>query len=285
MTPDERQQRIDDYLLGTASSVERAELDANRQTDPELDRELRESQRALDAIELDGDRELKARLRQLDTQFSSTGAGAGTGGSDELGGGATIRALNSQSGDAKVVALPKRGTPSKSTTRRWLAIAAALLLLLSAGYFLLRPGGGEDSGNLLALAQRAEPYPNIAYVVTRSGTETATDPEAAAFEAYEAADYRTAAERFATLEPSPVNQFYLAQSLLAEARYPEAASVLGGLATLPDFNLAPEVNYCLGIAYLGANRLEEARPTLRAVVDTPNHPNGPDAQQLLRQLP
>ena len=281
MTPEElRQQRIDDYLLGSASPAERAALDAERATNAELDRELRDSQLALDAIELGGNRELKARLQRLEAQLS--GADAGAEGRKEKQGQAAIRTLNDKQGGAKIVALSPREKKVRPA-RRWLALAAALLLLLCAGYFLLQPTDGLSKREMLAYAEGTQPFPNIAYNVTRPGGATES-AEGEAYTAYEAGDYSRAAEAFAALEPTPVTRFYLAQSLFAGGRYDESAAILEELARLSDFNLIAEVRYYLSRAYLGAGRVEEAKAALRAVIDTPNYPNSAEAQEILRQL-
>ncbi len=254
MSKEETQGRIDDYLLGRSSREERRELEAEITRNADLSQELAATERAMAAIELAEDQALKVRLQRLEASLQGAEGSEG----------------------AKVTPLgPRR------RLFRLLAFAASFLLVLTVAWFaLLRPDASQDPAQLAMAEFKA--YPNIAYVIERGGTEEA--PEAAAYIAYEAGDYPTAAQRFAQLPSSAVQQFYLGQSLLGSADFVGAARALGPLTVDPDFNLAAEAAYYLALAQLGSGDPAAAIVTLEYIVGTPNHPNLADAQKLLEQL-
>ncbi|MBC6995670.1 hypothetical protein QWY85_06300 [Neolewinella lacunae] len=255
MSKEETQGRIDDYLLGRASREERRELEAEITRNADLSQELAATERAIAAIELAEDRALKARLQRLEASLQ----GAGT----------------AETGARVAPLVPRR------RVLRLLAFAASFLLVLTLAWFtLLRPDANQDPAQLAMAEFKA--YPNIAYVIERGGTEE--PPEAAAYLAYEAGDYATAAQRFAQLPGSAVQQFYLGQSLLGSEDFVGAARALGPLTVDPDFNLAAEAAYYLALAQLGSGDPAAAIVTLEYIVGTPEHPYLAEAQKLLEQL-
>ena len=248
---EKQQEKIDDYLLGRAA--DRAAFERELAADPDLAAGLADTREAIDAIELTGDAALKARLRQLEGELRGEGA--------------TVRPIGS-------------APPRRRPLVRYLALAAAVLLLLTAGWFLLRPGS-TDAGDLYALADY-EPYPNIAYSITK-GTDEVAAGEAArreAFLAYEAGDMTTAADRFAALPPDPVNRFYLGQAQLATERFAAAAATLAPLGQMADFNLAAESRYYRAVALLGSGDRTAATALLQPLAAGP----ASDAQRMAAAL-
>lgn len=242
MLSEQDQERIDNYLLGTATPAEAAALEAEAAANPELARELAATRAALDAIELGEDAALKERLRGLEA-------------------GATVRRLHPR--------------------RRYWAAAAAVLLLLAAGWFVFRPAPEPGAGELFALAE-FEPYPNIAYRITKGAADSTA--RAAAFAAYERADWAAAAAAFATLEDEPVNRFYLGQSQLAAGNYAAAAATLEPLPARTDFNLADEAAYYRAVALLGTGDQPGATALLEPLAGGPASAVAAEARELLEKL-
>jgi hypothetical protein len=255
MTSEEKQDRIDKYLLGEADDNSRRELEEESTRDEELLKGLEDTKVAMAAIELAEDRALKARLQDLESSLAKEN-------SDQK---------------AKVVGLQ----PRRTSTLRYLAYAASLLLVLAVGWWALSPGS-SPSPQQLAMAN-FEAYPNIAYQLERSGTEEAS-PEELAFVAYEDGDYARAATRFEALEDTPTNRFYRAQSELAQENFTEATTLFLELSQRGDFALAAESEYFHAIALLGSGAQEEAAQLLSSIAGNASHPMTKEATALLAKL-
>lgn len=255
MTSEEKQDRIDQYLLGKADKNSRREFEEESTRNEELLKGLEDTKSAMAAIELAEDRALKARLQRLETSLRE---GNGTS-------------------EAKVVGLK----PRRSGTQRYLAYAASLLLVLAIGWWALSPSFGQ-SPQQLAMAN-FEAYPNIAYQLERSGTEE-TSPEALAFVAYEAGDFASAAARFRELDDTPTNRFYRAQSELAQENFAAASPLFQALSQLPDFALSAESEYFHALALLGTGASDEAANELLGISETPGHPMAQEAAELLAKI-
>ncbi|MEM1358368.1 MAG: hypothetical protein AAGF89_09225 [Bacteroidota bacterium] len=261
MSSDNKQNRIDDYLLNRASAQGRREFEEEVSRNAELSNDLADTELALAAIELAEDRALKARLQQLEESISSkkTSAAPAAGAPQE----------------AKVTKLKPR-----LSRNRWLAIAASLLLLLAVGWWALQPVNGGNSGAQLAMAN-FEPYPNIAYQLERGSPNNS--PEEAAFLAYEAGDFQAASAAFLDLPASSVGKFYLGQSYLAIEEFAAAEAQFVTLAA-SEFNLAPESSYYLALARLGQGKVSAAKEDLEAIVKNENHPSYTKAKALLEKI-
>lgn len=263
MSKDDRQARLDDYLLGRTDTNTRKELEEEISRNAELSVQLADTENAMAAIELAEDQALKARLQQLEASLRSN---------DSV---ATIvpPQQNSSSGKAKVVALQPR------TSRRFLyGIAAAILLLLAAGWFILQPQGYE-SPSALAMATY-EPYENITTGTVR-GNEA--NPATKAFAAYDEGRFSEAATAFAELPATAVNKFYLAQSLLGSEQFAAAAAQLTDL-TKAEFGLQQESAYYLALAQLGEGKVDQAKQLLSEIGQTNNHPMQAQASKLLAEI-
>lgn len=249
MNHDEQQERIDDYLNGRLSDPEAFEREL--QAHPQTKNRMEATRRALDAINISEHQRLKDRLRQLEDGREETSAPP-------------------PAPQARVIPI-RRGRK-----RRWFSVTAAIaLLLFLAGYFILSPDG--DNNALLA-AREVEPYP--ATVLPEPAT-----PRAAAYRAYASGDYERAVAEFSNLDSSdPVDEFYLAQSLLAGGSYPEAADIFTGLSERTGFQLAAESAYYRAVAHLGAGDWVDAKAQLSRIADTPNHPSREAAERLLDKI-
>ncbi|THH37683.1 tetratricopeptide repeat protein [Neolewinella litorea] len=249
MNHDEQQERIDDFLTGRLGDTE--DFERQLQAQPQLKTEMEATRRALEAIDISEHHRLKRRLQQLET--------------DHVG-------PRAQDG-ARVI--PIRHVRK----RRWLTLAAtAALLLFLAGYLILAPD--RDPAAVLAVRD-IEPFGQV----PSPGSDAnylLSDPRAAAYVAYEAGDYAGAAAAFRRFgAPEPVDRFYLAQSLLAQADYAEAATLFEDLVDLTDFNLSAEAAYYRAVARLGAGEWVDAKAQLSRIADTPGHPSRDAAEQLL----
>lgn len=264
MSKDDRQIRIDDYLLGRTDSNGRKELEEEISRNAELSEQLADTENAMAAIEFAEDLALKARLQQLESGLRSKDSGATVAPPQQ---GATTE-------KAKVVSLQQR-----STSRRFLyGIAAAVLLLLAAGWFILQPQGYESS-SALAMATY-EPYENITNGTVRGND---TDPAANAFAAYDEGRFADAAQAFAALPATAVNKFYLGQSLLASEQFMEAAAQFTDL-TKTDFGLQQESGYFLALAQLGSEKTDQATQLLNEISQSANHPYKTQAENLLKEI-
>ncbi|MBB4079498.1 TolA-binding protein [Lewinella aquimaris] len=252
MNTEDQQDRIDEYLRGNLADREAFErtLDAN----PQLNEEMKTTRLALDAVTLREEQELKERLRKLEAGMVNESPQAG----------------------AKVIPLRHNRRAGWLTT-----VAAAALVLFVAGYFLFRPAPGA-SGQL-ALSE-FEPYPNIAYSITK-GAGNAADQRATAYAAYENGDYATAEREFVALNTTdPVDRFYFGQTLLAQEKYAPARDIFLDLATATDFNLTQESAYYLAFANIGLGQTTEAREEITRIAGNTDHPMNREARQLLENL-
>lgn len=252
MNTEDRQDHIDDYLRGRSPDPASFERELNQ--DPQLQQQMEATRLALDALTAGEDQKIKERLRKLETGLHS--------------------APTNKPG-AKIVPLrPRR-------RRGWLTYAAAAaLLLFLAGYLLLRPA--NLTGPQLA-AETFTPYDNIAYTITKGGTDR--DNRGTAYSAYEAGDYAGAAAAFRALtDDRPADRFYLGQSLLAQQEYTEALPIFRNLAARSDFNLSQEAAYYEALTLVGLDRQEEAIDLLKAIGNDDAHPLHDEAVDLLVSL-
>jgi hypothetical protein len=263
MSKDDRQERIDDYLLGRTDANRRRELEEEISRNADLSEQLADTELAMAAIELAEDQALKARLQDLESTLRSGESGATTAAPQP----------ESISGKAKVVSL------QRSNSLRFLyGIAAAVVFLLAAGWFILQPTGYESPA-ALAMASYV-PYENITAGTVRGGD---SDPAAAAFVAYDAGRFAEAAEAFSNLPPTAVNKFYLAQSLLGSEQFSAAAAQFTDL-TKVEFGLQQESSYYLALARLGEGETEQAKQLLTEISQTNNHPMKAQASTLLAEI-
>ena len=266
MDKDKRQDRIDDFLLDRLPPGDRSAFEEELLADPDLGEATNATRSALAAVELAEDRALKARLQQLEATLATA--------ADPASANATTPAAR-PAPEAKVVQLKNR------SHRRWLlAYAAALLLALCAGYFLFNQQA--DGPEQLARAY-FEPFDNYA-VGTLRGDDAAETAEAAAYAAYDAADYPRAETLLRGLPATPPNRFYLGQSLLAQGKYPAAADLFNQLRAETDFPLAPEAAYYAALAELGTGDTTAARTLLEDVNSDAGHPFHDAAGRLLAEL-
>lgn len=263
MSKDDRQERIDDYLLGRADANRRRELEEEVSRNADLSEQLADTELAMAAIELAEDEALKGRLQDLETSLRSGEAGATT---------AAPQPENT-AGESKVISL------QRSKSQRFLyGIAAAVLLLIAAGWFILQPKG-YDSPSALAMASYV-PYENITAGTVRGDN---SDPAAIAFAAYDAGRFAEAANAFSDLPSTAVNKFYLAQSLLGSKDFSAAAAQLTDL-TKADFGLQQESAYYLALARLGEGETEQAKQLLTEISRTNDHPMQEQASKLLAEI-
>ena len=272
MNPKEaRQERIDQYLLGQSPPAERTAFEQLLEQDPELRQQLADTETAMAAVEIFEDDFLKDRLRDLDQQFQ--------GGEDAP---VTINespeeATTAPAREAKVVNM----RPLKRNRRTLLVYAASLLLLLGAAYWILQPG---DSLSARQLAINTfEPYDNIVNKPTRGeGDETA---EATAYLAYDAGDFKKAVYALQRLEQTPVNQFYLAQSLFAEQDF-RAAEELFVVLSNTENPFQAESRYYWALTEATLENVPDAKQLLRNfLLDFPDNDLAPQAKELLEDLP
>ncbi|WP_116109236.1 tetratricopeptide repeat protein [Lewinella sp. IMCC34191] len=251
MKPEDQQDRIDAYLNGQLADPEsfEREMEAN----PQLQTEMEATRMALDAIHISETARLKHRLQELE---------AGLRG-------------NQDQPQAKVVSINRRRGKS------WYSyVAAAAAILLLAGYFILRPAAQNDA--VLAMAAY-EPYDNIAFSITKGGSDEVD--RADAYIAYERADYPAAEAAFQALSnPSLPDRFYLAQSLLAQQKFAESATLFEELSTMDDFNLHEESEYYAALARLGMGERQRAVSSLERITSDANHASYAEATELLEQL-
>jgi TolA-binding protein len=258
MSKDDRQVRIDDYLLGRNSDAGRREIDEEITRNSELANQVADTELAMAAIELAEDEALKARLQNLEKSISAN---------------ASSSAVEAHS-EAKVIGLPPRAN------RRYLyGIAAAVLLLLVAGWFLMQPKA-YDSPAALAMDTFA-PYDNIVTGAVRGADASPSD---AAYDAYDAGNFVDAAKGFAKLPATATTKFYLGQSLLGSQRFTEAADQFEDVRKAADFALAPEANYYLALARAGEGKTNVAKEILADIQRDADHPMLEQASILMKKL-
>ncbi|MGB3801694.1 MAG: hypothetical protein WA952_17890 [Lewinella sp.] len=250
MTPEDQQDRIDAYLNGQLA--DRESFEREMEANPQRQSDMEATRMALDAIHIGETARLKSRLQDLE---------AGLRGVDQP--------------QAKVVSIKRKSQKS------WYSYAAAAaVILFLAGYFVLRPAAQNDT--MVAMAA-FEPYDNIAFTITKGGTTE--ENRAAAYIAYESADYAAAESAFRELpEPSTPDRFYLAQSLLAQEKFAESATLFEELAALEDFNLHEESEYYAALARLGLGERQRAVTSLERITSDANHASYTEAAELLQQL-
>lgn len=272
MSKEKQQDRIDDHLLGRSSAEERLEFGEELSRNAELSNQFADTQQALAAIELAEDAKLKARLQSLEQTLTTPKAT--TPPSDS----AVVKKIAPKP-EARIRSL-KRSRGNRSL----LGLVAALLLALVAGWWALRTGPAVPDYEQLAM-DAFTPYENIAGTTVRGAED---DPAAAAFAAYDNGDFKLAETEFSALPPTNVNQFYLAQSHLAQEHYAAAGNLFSQLAKRPDFALAPEAEYYHAISELALvdedNGIEGALFSLQRIADTEGHPFSEEAKALLKKL-
>lgn len=267
----DKQKRADRYLLGRGTPDERSTFEEDLAGDEALRQILNDTESAMAAIELAEDRALKSRLQAIEAEFNTAPVETGSPGAEP-----TVKQSATEAKEATVISM----RPLKRSRRTLLAYAAAVLLLLGVGWVAFN----FDDDSPAALAAAAfEPYPNIAYPIQRS--DSSGDPEAAAFIAYEAADFATAEREFSQLPPEPKFRFYLAQSLLAQGKHAEAEPLFAEIAANQDFSLAAEAAYYQALTRLGQDDVLGAEPLLQRAAAEADPPVGKQARELLRQLP
>lgn len=264
MSKDDKQKRIDDYLLNRADDEARREMEEEITRDPGLGAQLADTELALAAIELAEDQALKARLQALETSLAGKAP-------------ATTAESTAVVKELPVPGAQKTAMKPRRNLRRFYGIAAAMLVLLVAGWFIMQPRGYDSPG---ALAMETfEPYANI----TQGGVRGDADPAATAFAAYDAGRYAEAAVAFAGLPATATNKFYLGQSLLGQQDYAAAAIQFEDVRRA-DFGLAPEAEYFLALARLGEGKTDLARQLLAAISATADHPSRAEAAELLVKM-
>jgi len=235
----------------------------------ELSRELKDTELALAAIELAEDQALKARLQGLEQRLAA-----------ETPGTTVAPPLTARSSgrkpEAKVVQMRQR----QKGRFRLVAYAAALLLVLAVGWWALSLPGGFDAQQLAM--DSFTPYENIATGTVRG--ENDDTAEAAAFADYGNGNYAGAADKLSALPPSPVNQFYLGQSLLAQQKYDEAEDVFRSLMDISDFPLAKESAFYRAVAQLGGGDINVARSSLTRIREADDHPMQQEAADILAEM-
>lgn len=261
MSKDDRQVRIDDYLLGRNSDAARREIDEEITRNPELANQVADTELAMAAIELAEDEALKARLQNLEKSISANAS------SPEV-------EAPSEAKKAKVIGLPPRAN------RRFLyGIVAAVLLLLVASWFLMQPKAYESPA-ALAMDTFA-PYDNI---VTGAVRGAGASPSDAVYDAYDAGNFVDAAKGFAELPATATTKFYLGQSLLGSQRFTEAADQFEDVRKAADFALAPEANYYLALARAGEGKTNTAKEILTDIQRDADHPMLEQAGILMKKL-
>ncbi|WP_420458638.1 tetratricopeptide repeat protein [Neolewinella sp.] len=255
MNTEDYHERIEDYLLGRLADPVTFERELNQ--NPELRQEMEATRLALDAITAGEDHALKVRLRKLDGDFQASSTVAET------------------QTTAKIVPIDRR------RRRSWVRYAAAAAVVcFLAGYFLLRPA--PDQRLEYALSQ-VQPYDNIAYTITKGAT--GDDPRAAAYTAYEAGNYPRAEAAFNQLDTDDAaDDFYRAQSQLAQGKYDAALPTFDRLAARTNFQLAPEADFYAAVARLGLGQTTEATATLEQIAADVQHPLQSEARDLLERL-
>lgn len=265
MNSDDKQKRIDDFLLGRADDNARREFGEEVTRDADLSGLLADTELAMDAIEYAEDRALKARLQKLEASFRQEAAPVAAEST------AVVREMPAP-GTRKAGVRPRRNL------RKLYAIAAAVLVLLLAGWFVLQPRGYESPA-ALAMAT-FEPYKNLTAGAVRGGEQ---DANAAAFSTYDAGDYAAAATALRELPPTAINRFYLGQSLLATGDYAAAATELDNVRQA-EFGLSQEAAYYLALARLGEGKTAAARTILAEMSAQTNHPMYEKANVLLTEI-
>lgn len=265
MTNEDKQSRIDDYLLGRTTGDAWRAFAEEVARNAGLSEQLADTQLAMDAVELAEDTALKARLRQLEARYQRTTAAPTAPEST-----AVIRKM-------PVPGTEKAGVRPLRNPSRLYGLAAAVLLLLLAGWFVLPPRG-YDSPAALAMAA-FEPYTNL----TPGGVRGGPQDLQAAYAAYNAEDYTTAATLLQDLPPTAANRFYRGQSLLATKDFAGAAREFENVR-MADFGLTQEAEYYLALARLGEAKTATARMIIGEISTQTSHPMYERAKGLLAEI-
>ncbi len=243
---------IEKYLRGTATDEEQREV-GQKQTDTDFQVALHIQQDVFTAIEIEGDRSLKARLQQKEAELQKQTSGS------------KIRPLR----------------------RRWLgimAVAAAVLLVLTfAG---IQFWGDRVTPDDLFTAN-FEPFTAVAESQIQRGQSDAVDAQMA-YTAFLEGNYETAIAQFEALltdKDDAVLQFHLAQTLLANSQVQRALPILQQLDTQPAFPLAEQTDWYLALALLETGDTEAARQQLETITNQiPTTYKHTEAQHLLDTL-
>jgi len=243
---------IEKYLRGTATEEEQQAVE-KKQADPEFQAAMQVQEDVFTAIEIAGDRNLKARLQQKETE------------------------LQNQSSKTKI----------RPLRRRWLgimAVAAAVLLVLTfAG---MQFWGGNATQNDL-FAANFEPFTAVAESQIQRGQSDALDAQMA-YTAFLEGQYETAIAQFETLladNDDAVLRFHLAQALLADQQAERALAILQQLDTRTDFPLAEQTDWYLALTLLETGNTEAARQQLETITNqAPTTYKYTEAQNLLNTL-
>ncbi len=273
MNHEDKQDRIDAYLLGLASKEERLKFEEQISNDEALTQSLGDTELAIAAIEFHEDEAIKARLQKLEQKLAAEPTAPEVGQTEPV-----VRSITDRQAktNARVVDIKRR----RAGQLKLLGYAAALLLVLAVGWWSMNLGGGFDAPQLAMDSFR--PYDNITTGTVRGDNDQTA--EAAAFADYDAGNYAAAEEKLAALEATDVNRFYLGQSLLAQNKFAEARSVFIPLARDSDFALTKESQYYVGLAYLGSQDVSDARHALSQIARDLDHPMQKEAKALMAEM-
>lgn len=273
MNHEDKQDRIDAYLLGNASEKEQREMEEEISRNQELSEAVGDTELAMAAIEFHEDQAIKARLQKLEQQLAAGPVASGETQTEYAAGAITDRQAKT---NARVVDIRRR----RAGQLKLLGYAAALLLLLAVGWWAINTSSGFDAPQLAMESFR--PYDNITTGAVRGDNDQTA--EAAAFADYDAGNYAAAEEKLAALQRDPVNEFYLGQSLLAQNKFAEAVNVFSELSERSDFALAKESAYYSGLAQLGVGDVAAAGATLSEIANDSGHPMQKEAKALLAKM-
>lgn len=262
----ERQQKIDDKLLGRLEATAESELDRQLAEDTSLQAMLDDTELARQAIEVAEDRALKARLQELEDSLAAGGKSKST---------SPLRVIRDDGGQTE-----SSGGVVPFYRRHFYALAASLLFLLAAGIYFILPSNVASPQELYAA--NFEPYRNIAVDITRGEDELSIEERA--FSAYEQGDYRETLIYLKQLESTPVNDFYAGQAQLGLEKFSAAIDELFPLAQMNDFPLQKHANWYLALAYLGNEATADAEQILGAIAGEEGHPFQKQAVALLEEI-
>jgi len=273
MNHEDKQDRIDAYLLGIAGKEERREFEEEISRNEELTKALEDTELAISAIEFHEDQAIKARLQKLEQKLAAAPATPEVDKSETVVRSITNRQTKT---NARVVDIKRR----RAGQLKLLGYAAALLLVMAVGWWSMNLGSGFDAQQLAMDSFR--PYDNITAGNVRGDNDATA--ETAAFADYDAGNFAAAEEKLASLEATDVNKFYLGQSLLAQEKFVEAQALFGALSQRSGFALSKESHYYSGLAQLGLGDVAAAGKTFSEIAGTPAHPMRKEAKALLAKM-
>ncbi|PHI20747.1 hypothetical protein CEQ90_06770 [Lewinellaceae bacterium SD302] len=262
----ERQQKIDDKLLGRLEATAESELDRQLAEDASLQAMLDDTELARQAIEVAEDQVLKARLQELEGSLAVGWKSRST---------SPLRVIRDDADQTE-----SNGQVVPFYRRHFYALAACLLFLLAAGIYFILPNNVASPQELYAA--NFEPYRNIAVDITRG--EDNLSVKERAFLAYEQGNYREALTYLGQLEATPVNDFYAGQAQLGLKKFPAAIDDLFPLAQMDDFPLQQQANWYLALAYLGNEATADAKQILSTIAGEEGHPFQKQAEVLLEEI-